>query len=71
MWLTLIATATAAAICLSVINLAFQINKVRDARHLPVVEFTLPHNVPLRDQSPGTPINAQKNQRSVPFDPGT
>jgi hypothetical protein len=68
MWLTLIATATAAAICLSVVNLAFQIKKVRNARHSPVVVFTVPHNVP--DQSPGRLINAEMNQRSVPFDPG-
>ena len=53
MWVTLIAAATAASICLSVVNLASQINKVRNSRHSPVVESTAPHNAPLQEQSPG------------------
>jgi hypothetical protein len=65
MWATLIATAMAASVCLSVVNLASQINKVRDARHSPIVEFK-----PL-DQTRGTStISAQKNQKNVHVDPG-
>ncbi len=55
MWVTLIAAATAASICLSVVNLASQINKVRNFRHSPVVESTAPHNAPRQEQSPGMP----------------
>jgi hypothetical protein len=40
MWVTLIATAVAASICLSVVNLTSEINKVRNARHSPGVEIT-------------------------------
>ena len=64
MWATLIATAVAASICLSVVNLTSEINKVRDARHSPGVEITAQRNTSPRDQPSGTPtINAQKNPK--------
>ena len=69
MWVTLIATAMAASVCLSVVNLASQINKVQDARHSTIVEFTPPHK--LLDQTPGaSTISAQKNQKNLHVDPG-
>lgn len=39
MWTTLFSTAMAASICLSVVNLASEIHKRRDARNLPGVEL--------------------------------
>ena len=69
MWITLITTAMAASVCLSVVNLASQINKVRDARPAPIVESTAPHG--SLDRSPGTStISAQKLQKNVHVDPG-
>jgi hypothetical protein len=44
MWNTLIPTVIAASICLSVVNLAAEINKGRDARNLPGVELTAQRN---------------------------
>lgn len=38
MWTTLIPTAIAAAILTTVVNLASEINKIQEARHLPSVE---------------------------------
>jgi hypothetical protein len=64
MWVTLIATAIAASICLSVVNLTSEINKVRNARQSPGVEITAQRNTFPRDQSMGTPtISAQKNPK--------
>jgi hypothetical protein len=71
MWVTLMTTALAASVCLSVVNLASQINNVRDAKHSPVAEFTTPRNASVRGYSQGTPtISAQKNQERTYFDPG-
>jgi hypothetical protein len=68
MWVTLITTAMAASVCLSVVNLASQINKVRDVRHAPIIEFSPPHKSP--DQSPGaSTVSAQKYQKGH-VDPG-
>jgi hypothetical protein len=41
MWTTLIPTAIAAALLATVVNLASEINKIQEARHLPGVELTL------------------------------
>jgi hypothetical protein len=61
MWTSLIAVGIAASVSLSVVNLASQIDKVRDARQSPVVKFAVPHNVPDWDQFPGTsPVSPQK-----------
>ena len=50
MWVTLIATAIAASICLSVVNLTSEINKVRDARNSAGVESTAQrHQIGPRD----------------------
>ena len=40
MWASLFATAVAAAVCLSAVNLASEINKIQEARHLAVVEHS-------------------------------
>ena len=64
MWATLIATDVAASICLSVVNLTSEINKIRNARHSPGVEITAQRNTFPRDQSTDTPtISAQKNPK--------
>jgi hypothetical protein len=71
MWTSLIAVGIAASVSLSVVNLASQIDRVRDARHSPVVEFAVPHNVPDLDQFPSTsPVSTQKSQQSVHLEPG-
>ena len=61
MWVTLITTAMAASVCLSVVNLASQINKVRDVRHAPIIEYSPPHQGP--DQSPGASTVTPRNIR--------
>jgi hypothetical protein len=72
MWVTLIATAMAASVCLSVVNLVSQINKVRDAPHSPIAAFSAPRNAADHDQSQGTPTrSAQKNDDRKYFGPGT
>jgi hypothetical protein len=38
MWASLFTIAVAASICLSVVNLASEINKIRDARYPPAIE---------------------------------
>ncbi len=68
MWITLIATAVAASVLLSVVNLASQINQVRNARLSIVVEFT-PRNTPLPDRGLTT-IIPQNNHEDVDSDPG-
>jgi hypothetical protein len=42
MWITFIATAIAASVCLSVVNLASEINKIRDVRFSPSLENIAP-----------------------------
>jgi hypothetical protein len=54
MWITLIATAIAAAVCLSAVNLASEINKIRDARNAPSLEYGAPSNMPRLDRSVDT-----------------
>lgn len=51
MWITLIATAIAASVCLSAVNLASEINKIRDARNTPPLEYVTPSNMPRLDRS--------------------
>lgn len=70
MWVTLIATALAASVCLSEVNLASQIKAVRDTGHSPIAEFTAPRNATSHDRSEATPTrNAQKNYNRKDFDP--
>ena len=40
MWVTVIATAMAASICLSVVSLTSQLNKIRDARNQTTIEYS-------------------------------
>jgi len=53
MWITLIATAIAASVCLSVLNLASEINKIRDAKNTQSLEYDVPSNMSRLDQSVG------------------
>jgi hypothetical protein len=50
MWITFIATAIAASVCLSVVNLASEINKIRDVRSSPPLENIAPSNAPPSEQ---------------------
>jgi hypothetical protein len=71
MWTSLIAVGIAASVSLSVVNLASQIDKIRDARHSPVVEFAVPHSGPDVDQFLDTsPVSTQKSQQNVHLEPG-
>ena len=65
MWGTLIATAVAASVCLSIVNLASHLDKIRAARHH---EYSAPSG-PIRD---GSPVQLTiKNQKSGHFAAGT
>jgi hypothetical protein len=46
MWASLFAIAVAAAVCLSAVNLASEINKIQADRHPAVVEYNTPSGVP-------------------------
>ena len=50
MWITLIATAVATAVCLSVVNLASEINRIRDARVSPSIEYNALSKAPRLEQ---------------------
>jgi hypothetical protein len=65
MWGTLIATAIAASVCLSIVNLASQLDKIRAVRYH---EYTAPSE-PIRDVS-AVQI-AIRNQKSGHFAAGT
>jgi hypothetical protein len=71
MWVTFIATAIAASTCLSMVNLASHLNRVRDARLSPVIESTAPSSAPLPDWSLGTITgDGQNNGRNLYPNPG-
>lgn len=53
MWITLIATAIAASVCLSAVNLASEISKIRDTRNTPPLEHVTPSTLPRLDKSVG------------------
>jgi hypothetical protein len=67
MWTTLIPTAIAAALLATVVNLASEINKIQEARHLPGVELTSQRDVAAAGRDP-TRLDRQLNQKS--FDRG-
>jgi hypothetical protein len=46
MWASLFAIAVAAAVCLSAVNLASEINKIQAARHSAVVKYSTPSGAP-------------------------
>jgi hypothetical protein len=46
MWTSLFAIAVAAAVCLSVVNLASEIDKIHEAPHSVVVEHSMPSGAP-------------------------
>ena len=50
MWITFVATAVAAAVCLSVVNLACEINRIRDLRVSPSIEHNALSNMPRLEQ---------------------
>jgi len=50
MWASLFAIAVAAAVCLSAINLASEMNKIQEARHSAVVEYGAPSGAVASEQ---------------------
>jgi hypothetical protein len=46
MWITFIATGVATAVCLSVVNLASELNRIQDVRVSPSVEYKSFSNAP-------------------------
>jgi hypothetical protein len=65
MWASLFATAVAAAVCLSAVNLASAINKIHEARHSAVVEPGTPAGRPAAERA--TDAGAT---RKTTLDPG-
>jgi hypothetical protein len=66
MWASLFPIAVAAAVCLSAVNLASEINKIQSARRSAVVEYT-PSSVPASERATDTGRSAI--QKTAP-DPG-
>jgi hypothetical protein len=64
MWTTLIPTAVAAPLLATVVNLASEINKIQEARHLAGVELTLQRDVAAAGRD-STRIDRQVNQKNV------
>ena len=50
MWDLLFAIAVAAAVCLSAVNVASEINKIRDVRFSRSLEYIAPSNAPPSEQ---------------------
>jgi hypothetical protein len=67
MWTTLIPTAIAAALLATVVNLASEITKIQEARHLPGVELTLQRGVAAARPA-STRLDTQVNHKN--FDGG-
>jgi hypothetical protein len=67
MWASIFTIAVAAAICLTTINLASEINKIQEARHSAVVEYSTPSSAPASERA--TDTGGIANQTSV-RDPG-
>jgi hypothetical protein len=53
MWNTIITTAIAASVCLSVVNLASEINKIHDLRYASSVEYKPQSDLRRLEQSLG------------------
>jgi hypothetical protein len=61
MWASLFTTAVAAAVCLSAVNLASEINKIQEARHWAVVEHSAPSAAPPSERA--TDAEGSANQK--------
>jgi hypothetical protein len=66
MWVSLFAIAVAAAVCLSAANLASEINKIHEARHSAVVEYSAPSDAPPAERTDTRDSTARKTV----LDPG-
>jgi hypothetical protein len=60
MWASLFTIAVAASICLSVVNLASEINKIRDARYPPAIEYSAPSGAPTSERTSDTAGSATR-----------
>jgi hypothetical protein len=63
MWITLIPTAIAAAMLATMVNLASEINTIREARRLPGIELTLQGDVAAARED-STRIDWQAKQKN-------
>jgi hypothetical protein len=69
MWVTFIATAVAASICLSTVNLASHLNKVRNAPLSPVIESIRPPSPAFPQRPQAATLAGQNNQENVLSEP--
>jgi hypothetical protein len=67
MWASLFTIAVAASICLSVVNLASEINKIQEAKHAAAAEYSTPTGAPPSKRA--TDTGGSATQRTV-LDPG-
>jgi hypothetical protein len=65
MWASLFPIAVAAAVCLSAVNLASEINKIQQARHSALAE----HSTPSAASPSGTDTSGSATRKTV-LDPG-
>ena len=56
MWITFIATAIAASVCFSVVNLASEINRIQEVRASAPIETSVPPDAPRLPQDQAGPI---------------
>jgi hypothetical protein len=52
MWASLFTIAVAAAVCLSAVNLASEINKIQEAKHTAAIEHSTPTGAPPSERAP-------------------
>jgi hypothetical protein len=67
MWASLFAIAVAAAVCLSAVNLASQLNKIYEARQSSIVEHRIPSGAPPSERA--TDASGSTMRKTV-ADPG-
>jgi hypothetical protein len=67
MWASVFTIAVAASICLSVVNLASEINKIQVVRHSPVIEYSTPSGAPPSERP--TKAGGSATEKNAP-DPG-
>jgi hypothetical protein len=67
MWASLFAIGVAAAVCLSAVNLASEMDRIHEARHSVVVEHSMPPGAPPLGRA--TDAGASTNRKPA-SDPG-
>jgi hypothetical protein len=67
MWASLFTIAVAAAVCLSAVNLASEINKIQEAKHAVAVQYSRPAGVPPAERATDM---SNSTTRKTALDPG-